>query len=109
MTILDDYKDYKGMFTVSPSLLLWEYDLSDFDWWKSRKIVVSRILERGWLQDYFAAFDLYGGIRGFREIIKEIAYLSPRDAEFACLVFGLKREELQCFTRRLLREQRLGC
>ena len=45
MTILDDYKDYKGMFTVSPSLL-WEYDLSDFDWWKSRKIVVSRILER---------------------------------------------------------------
>lgn len=108
MTILDDYKDYKGMFTVSPSLL-WEYDLSDFDWWKSRKIVVSRILERGWLQDYFAAFDLYGGIGGFREIIKEIAYLSPRDAESACLVFGLKREELQCFTRRLLREQRLGC
>lgn len=30
MTILDDYKDYKGMFTVSPSLL-WEYDLSDSD------------------------------------------------------------------------------
>lgn len=55
MTIFDDYKKYKNLCSVSPTLL-WEYDLSDFDWWKSRKIVVQRILERGWLKDFYAGF-----------------------------------------------------
>lgn len=106
MTIFDDYKKY-GACSVSPSLL-WEYDLSDFDWWKSRKIVVQRILERGWLEDYYAGFNLYGGIEGFREIIKEVPFLSPRDMKFACIVFGLKKEDLKCYTRKLLREQLLN-
>ncbi len=106
MTIFDDYKKY-GACSVSPSLL-WEYDLSDFDWWKSRKIVVQRILERGWLEDYYAGFNLYGGIEGFREIIKEIPFLSPRDMNFACIAFDLRKEDLKCYTRKLLREQLLN-
>lgn len=106
MTIFDDYKKY-GACSVSPSLL-WEYDLSDFDWWKSRKIVVQRILERRWLEDYYAGFNLYGGIEGFREIIKEVPFLSPRDMNFACIVFDLKKEDLKCYTRKLLREQLLN-
>ena len=106
MTIFDDYKKY-GACSVSPSLL-WEYYLSDFDWWKSRKIVLQRILERGWLEDYYAGFNLYGGIEGFREIIKEIPFLSPRDMNFACIVFDLKKEDLKCYTRKLLREQLLN-
>ena len=46
MTIFDDYRKCEEACAVSPSLL-WEYDLSDFDWWKSRKVVVQRVLERG--------------------------------------------------------------
>ncbi len=48
MTIFDDYNPKTGHYTVSPSLL-WEYDLAHFDWQRSRKIVVQRIIERGWL------------------------------------------------------------
>ncbi len=107
MTIFDDYKKYKDSCSVSPSLL-WEYDLSDFDWWKSRKIVVQRILERGWLKDFYAAFNMYGGIEGFREIVKEVPYLSPRDINFVCIAFNLKKEELRCCTRKLSREQLLN-
>ena len=44
MTIFDEYKTYTGEVSISPSLL-WEYDLSCFDWWKSRKIVVQRVIE----------------------------------------------------------------
>ena len=47
MTIFDDYKDNKGCNSVSATLL-WEYDLEQFDWQRSRKIVVQRIIERGW-------------------------------------------------------------
>ena len=82
--------------------------LSCFDWWKSRKIVVQRIIERGWLKDFYAAFKLYGGIEGFREIIKEVPSLSPRDMNFVCVVFNLKKEELKCYTRKLLRDRLLN-
>ena len=94
MTIFDDYRKCKEACAVSPSLL-WEYDLSDFDWWKSRKVVVQRVLERGGLRDYYAAFRLYGGIEGFREIVKEVP----------SVVFGLRKEELRCYTRKLSREK----
>ena len=104
MTIFDDYKNNKKVCSISPTLL-WEYDLVAFDWWKSRRLVVQRVLERGWLSDYFAAFDLYGGIEGFREIVKDVPYLSDRDMNFACIAFGLKKEDLKCYTRKLLREQ----
>lgn len=107
MTIFDEYKTYKGEVAISPSLL-WEYDLSHFDWWKTRKVVVQRIIERGWLTDFYAAFKLYGGIEGFREIIKEVPSLSPRDMNFVCIAFDLKKEELRCYTRKLLRDQLLS-
>ena len=61
------------------------------------------------LRDYFAAFDLYGGIEGFREIIKEVPTLSAQDMNFVCTAFGLKKEELRCYTRRQLRRRHLGC
>lgn len=104
MTIFDKYKDYEGPCQVRPSLL-WDYDLSSFDWWKSRKTVVQRVIERGWLTDYYAAFRLYGGIEGFREIVKEVPTLSPKDMNFVCVMFDLKKEELRCYTRKQLREQ----
>ena len=107
MTIFDDYNPKTEHYTISPSLL-WEYDLTHFDWQRSRKIVVQRVIERGWLRDYFAAFDLYDGIKGFREIIKDVPALSARDMNFVCTVFHLKKEELRCYTRKQLRRERLS-
>ena len=108
MTIFDDYIRNKGCCKDSKTLL-WDYDLTQFDWQRSRKVVVQRVIERGWLRDYFAAFDLYGGIEGFREIIKEVPTLSAQDMNFVCTAFGLKKEELRCYTRRQLRRRHLGC
>lgn len=107
MTIFDEYNQYTTPISISPSLL-WEYDVSNFDWWKSRKLVVQRVIERGWLKDFHAAFQMYGGISGFREIIKEIPYLSARDMNFVCNTFDLKKEELRCYTRKQLRDQLLN-
>ena len=50
--------------------LLWEYDINTFDWQKSKRLVVQRVIEMGTPEDFFAAFDLYGGINGVREIVK---------------------------------------
>lgn len=78
--------------------LLWDVDWDSFDLQKGRKLVVRRIIERGMEDDYYAAFQLYGGVEGVREIVKEIpGTLSPRDENFVLNVFNLKKEELQCY------------
>ena len=90
------------------SALLWDQDMEGFDWQRSKELVVQRVVERGWPDDFLAAFRLYGGPMGFREIIKEVPYLSPVDMNFVCACFNLKKEELKCYTRKLSRERRFN-
>lgn len=99
MVILDNYT--QNGHNLNPALL-WEYDLHNFDWQASRTLVVQRVIELGTPEDYYAAFDIYGGIDGFREAIKNIPYLSPMDINFVCLAFKLKKEELRCYKHRPL-------
>ena len=58
MTIFDEYKTYTGDSSISPSLL-WEYDLSHFDWWKSRKIVVQRVIGKRMVEGFFMPHSIY--------------------------------------------------
>jgi len=89
--------------------LLWEYDLSSFDWTAMRRIVVQRVIERGREEDFLAIFGLYGGIEGVREIVRnEVAWLSPKDMSFAHKIFGLKKEELKCYIREQLKAKHLN-
>jgi hypothetical protein len=89
--------------------LLWEYNYNAFDFDAGKVLVVQRVIERGWEKDYYAIFKLYGGIEGVREIIKQIpAPLTPKDEAFVMTVFDLKKEDLQCYTRKQLREKHLN-
>lgn len=93
--------------TLSPALL-WDQDLTAFDWQANRVLVVQRVVERGWPNDFLAAFNMYGGEIGVREIIKDIPYLSDKDMHFVCTYFDLKKEELKCYTTKLSRQARFN-
>lgn len=93
----DNYKQHKTA-RIRESLL-WEYDLSRFDWQAMRLIVVQRVVERGRMEDFYALLNMYG-IEGVRESIKEIPVMSPKDMSFVCSVFDIKKEELKCYLRR---------
>ena len=80
--------------------LLWEYDMDTFDWQKSKVLVAQRVVEMGEPEDFFAAFDLYGGIEGFREILKLVPHFNDLDMHFVCTLFNLKKEELRCYTKK---------
>ena len=88
----DNYKQHKTA-RIRESLL-WEYDLSRFDWQAMRLIVVQRVVERGRMEDFYALLNMYG-IEGVRESIKEIPVMSPKDMSFVCSVFDIKKEELK--------------
>ncbi len=97
------WSDWKEQIERCPKIrqgLLWEYDLKDFDWQYMRALVVERVIERGWAEDYYALFALYGGMDGVRQIIRdEVLLLSDKDIAFVCAAFNLKKEELKCYTR----------
>lgn len=40
--------------------LLWEYDLSHFDYQDMKVLVVRRVIERGRIDDFYAMLNLYG-------------------------------------------------
>lgn len=96
MIFLEKYKP--GNRSINKNLL-WEYDMDTFNFQKSKVIVAQRIIEMGTQEDFYAAFDIYGGIQEFRDIIKKIPYLNPIDMHFVCKFFNLKKNELKCFTK----------
>ena len=84
-----------------PKRLLWDVDWDTFDMQKGRALVAERVVERGNIEDFYAMFLLYGGIKKVREIYKnEVFSLSSRALAFITIAFNLKREEMKCYIRR---------
>lgn len=109
MKIFTTYNSERGKHQINRGLL-WEYRMEDFDWQKYRKVVVERVISMGRLSDWYAAFDLYGGIRGFRKIARDEAMdLSSRNLEFMCKALNLEMTETRCYKQAQLRKARLSC
>lgn len=62
--------------------LLWEYDLETFNYDRSYKIVIERVLERGTLDEWRAVLSYYGQEKVL-EVIDWSAQLTPRMKNFS--------------------------
>ena len=86
--------------------LFWEDDTTDFDPVRYPRLVVSRIVSFGRLEDWYAGFDLFNGIQGFAQIAKEqVTDLQEKDFQFMCNALGLKKEETACYRSRQSRKR----
>ena len=65
-----------------PPYLLWEYDLTTFNYEKSYKIVIERVLERGTMEDWKEIVDFYKKEK-ILETIEWSAQLDRRDKDFS--------------------------
>ncbi len=109
MKVFETYEDHRGECKINPGLL-WDYRQEGFDWQKYRRVVAERVISYGRLSDWYAAFDLYGGIRGFRKIAKdEVVDLSPRNLAFMCRALNIKEEDTRCYRQAQLRKIHLTC
>ncbi|MBK0383880.1 hypothetical protein I5M32_13005 [Pedobacter sp. SD-b] len=84
--------------------LLWEYNLSDFDFLKMRNLVVQRVVERGWPDDWYFILNFYG-LEEVKKAIKEISYLNDKDMNFVSVIFDIPFIELKCYTKKQLTKQ----
>ncbi|MFM9840300.1 MAG: DUF6922 domain-containing protein [Cyclobacteriaceae bacterium] len=66
---------------INPALL-WEYDLDTFNYEKSYKIVIERVLERGNLEEWREMVNLYTKDQ-ILETIEWSAQLEQRDKDFS--------------------------
>jgi hypothetical protein len=109
MKIFQTYKTEKEKHRINQGLL-WECCLEDFDWQKYRRVVVERVIKMGRLSDWYGAFDLYGGIRGFCKIARDEAVgLTPRELDFACKALNIEITDTRYYKQAQLRRQHLGC
>lgn len=99
MTIFDEYLQHPECREVSHELL-WDVDAEHYDYERGRLLVVERVVEMGLLPDWWAMYRHYGGASGVKKLVCEVRHLSPRAMGLVCGLYGLRREELLCWTRR---------
>ena len=99
----DDYKKFPDA-KLNPKLL-WEYKLADFDYKAMRKVVVQRVIERGWPDDWYFILNLYG-VAGVKSAIKELAYLNDKDMNFVSHQFDIPLTSLKCYEKKQSANQR---
>ena len=97
----DNYKDHSNA-KINPSLL-WEYDMSAFNYQNMRNVVVQRVVERGWPDDWYAALNMYG-ITGMIDAIKELPYLNDKDMNFVSVIFEIPLSEMKCYEKKQLHQ-----
>lgn len=108
-TIMKFFEKYiPGNRQLNPALF-WEYDIPTTELGKYPRLVATRIIQFGRLEDFYAAFDILGGINAFAKIAKEqVIGLTPKDLNFICHAFGFKKEDTLCYKKNLLRQQLLN-
>lgn len=98
----DDYRDHpEAKLDLG---LLWEYNLADFDYEGMRDIVVERVIQRGWPNDWYFMLNKYG-IEGVKASVKNIGYLNDRDMKFVSQQFDIPLNSMKCFEKKQLGNQ----
>jgi hypothetical protein len=92
----DGYEKFSNA-SLNPKLL-WDYNLSDFDFNGMRDIVVQRVIERGWPNDWYFILNFYG-IQEVKSAIKEISYLNAKDMSFVSHQFNIPLKNMKCFEK----------
>jgi hypothetical protein len=91
----EDYKNFPEA-KINPTLL-WEYDYANIDYKTMREVIVQRVIERGWPEDWYAMLNLYG-VSGVKSAIKNLSYLNDIDRNFVSHQFNIPLTSMKCFT-----------
>jgi hypothetical protein len=79
--------------------LLWEYDLERVDYTSMRNIIVQRVIERGWPEDWYFILNRYG-IDGVKAAIVELPYLNDKDMNFVSHQFDIPFTAMKCYEKK---------
>ena len=93
----DDYIKFPDA-RLNPRLL-WEYKLADIDYTSMRNVIVQRVIERGWPEDWYFILNHYG-IEDVKSAIKELPYLNDKDMNFVSHQFEIPLNSMKCYVKK---------
>ena len=93
----DAFKNFPNA-TLNPGLL-WEYNNANIDYTAMRGVIVQRVIERGWPDDWYAMLNLYG-VDGVKEAIKGLTYLNEKDMNFVSHQFDIPLSAMKCYEKK---------
>jgi hypothetical protein len=84
--------------------LFWDIDVNHLDAGKNKRLIIDRVLSIGNLSELKIIIQYYGKETIISEI-KQIGYLDPKTLEFVVSYFGIGKEELKCYIKKLSARQ----
>ena len=85
-TIFHDY--VPGERKIADNLL-WDMDLESFNAQEGSKLIAERTIERGKIEDFYAAFDVMNGFNQFRSVLTSVGRLNPLLVNFTSKTFNI--------------------
>jgi len=83
--------------------LFWDWKYEAIDWDKNYLSIINRVIERGTDEEIQELIRFYGKPKVINALVKEIKYLPDYVVEKVEHYFGLKKEDLACYERKLAR------
>ena len=90
------------------SSLFWDIDTSQWDDEKMKRLIIQRVVERGWPDDWRIMIDRYG-ISEIRKVLINIPYLSNKNMRFVSTVFNIPQKEMACYKKKQLKHEHWNC
>jgi hypothetical protein len=84
--------------------LFWDVNPELLDWEKSKKTIITRVLERGNLNEWNCIIGVYS-LNQITETLKTVRYLNPVDLNFIATISNTPKEQFRCFNTKLLTSQ----
>jgi len=86
-----------------PKELFWDWRFHEIDWQKSYRSIIERVLERGTKDEWKELVRFYGKPTILKSLKEEIKYLPDHTIDEVAGYFKLRKEQLACYERKLLR------
>jgi hypothetical protein len=83
---------------INPTLF-WEYDYAAINYAEMREVIVQRVIERGWPDDWYAMLNVYG-VDEVKRTIKNLPYLNDKDLNFVSKLFDIPLTNIKCYGKK---------
>ena len=75
--------------------LFWDVAFDSIDWQKHARFVITRVVDRGNLQDWNTLKAIYGP-KKIKEEVVQIRCLDPKTLAFLSVYFGINKTSFRC-------------
>ncbi len=94
-------QDNKSLIAQLSPHLFWDTNLETLDWQRNKRLIIERVLNRGTWEEWKLIVNRYGK-QEMKTTLCELPYIEKKEANFVQVYFGIKPEEMKCYTNKRL-------